>query len=157
MYLIISCLPFAVKSRMFWNMIGKSDNTGVAYDTIYSGLKNLYHAPPNEVSGQAKVDDKVRITSVKQNYQAVDSQFQILQALAISLQFDISSEIYRFSATRPRFPDPLNVSEKISQLPLFTQFFAAAPKTTQVDDIGNSRLLVSTLGAIHAISNPISF
>lgn len=42
-------------------------------------------------------------------------------------------------------------------MPLFTQFFAAAPKTAQVDDIGNSHLLVSTLGAIHAISNPIGF
>jgi len=68
MHLIISCLPFAVKSRMFWNMIGKSDNTGVACDTIYSGLESLYHAPPNEVSGQGKVDNKVRITSMDQNY-----------------------------------------------------------------------------------------
>jgi hypothetical protein len=87
----------------------------------------------------------------------IDSQFQILQAICISLQFEITSEIYRFTATRPRFPDPLNVSEKISQLPLFSQFFAAAPKNEQVDDIGNAQLLVSTLGAIHAISNPIGF
>jgi hypothetical protein len=62
MYFIISCLPFAVKARMFWNMIGKSDATGVACDTIYSGLESLYYALPNEVPGQTKVDDKVRIT-----------------------------------------------------------------------------------------------
>jgi hypothetical protein len=62
MYFIVSCLPFAVKARMFWNMIGKSDGTGVACNTIYSGLESLYHAPPNEVPGQTKVDDKVRIT-----------------------------------------------------------------------------------------------
>jgi hypothetical protein len=47
------------------------------------------------------------------------------------------------------------VSEKISQLPLFTQFIATAPKTAQVDDIAKAQLLVSTLGDIHAISNPI--
>jgi hypothetical protein len=84
-------------------------------------------------------------------------QFQILQALCISLQFEISSEIYRFAATKPRFPDPLNVSEKLAQLPLFTQFLAMAPKKAQVDDIAKAQLLVSTLGAIRAISNPIGF
>ncbi|KAE8447503.1 hypothetical protein EG329_010633 [Mollisiaceae sp. DMI_Dod_QoI] len=139
MYYIISCLPFAVKSRMFWNMIGKSDASGVASDALYSGLESLYYTLPNEISSEMKVDDK------------------ILQALCISLQFEISSEIYRFTATRPRFPDPLNVSEKINQLHLFSQFFAAAPKTAQVDDIGKAQLLVSTLGVIHAISNPLSF
>jgi hypothetical protein len=70
---------------------------------------------------------------------------------------EISSEIYRFTATRPRFPDPLSVPEKISQLPLFSQFFTAAPQTAQVDDIGNAQPLISTLGAIHAIANPIGF
>jgi hypothetical protein len=68
MYFIISCLPFEVKARMFWNMIGKSDATGVACDTIYSGLENLYNALPNEVPGQTKVDDKVRITSTKEDF-----------------------------------------------------------------------------------------
>jgi hypothetical protein len=65
MYFIISCLPFAVKARMFWNMIGMSDGTGVACGAIYSGLESLYYALPNEVPGQPKVDDKVRITSTK--------------------------------------------------------------------------------------------
>jgi hypothetical protein len=68
MYFIISSLPFAVKARMFWNMIGKSDATGIACDTIYSGLESLYCALPNEVPGQAKVDDKVRITSTKEDF-----------------------------------------------------------------------------------------
>jgi len=58
---------------------------------------------------------------------------------------------------KPRFPDPLNVSEKLAQLPLFTQFFAMAPKNAQVDDIAKAQLLVSTLGVIRAISNPIGF
>lgn len=47
------------------------------------------------------------------------------------------------------------MSEKLTQLPLFTQFFAVAPKNAQVDDIAKAQLLVSTLGAIHAIANPI--
>jgi len=49
------------------------------------------------------------------------------------------------------------VSEKLTQLPLFTQFFAMAPQKPQVDDIAKAQLLVSTLGAIHAISNPLDF
>lgn len=65
MYFIISCLPFAVKARMFWNMIGKSDATGVACNIFYSGLESLYYTLPNEVPGQTKVDDKVRITISK--------------------------------------------------------------------------------------------
>lgn len=68
MYFIISCLPFAVKARMFWNMIGKSDNTGIACDMIYSGLESLYSAHDNEVPGQTKVNDKVRITSTKKEF-----------------------------------------------------------------------------------------
>jgi hypothetical protein len=68
MYFIISCLPFAVKARMFWNMIGKSDATGVACDTLYSGLESLYYTFPNEVLGQAKVDEKVRITLTKEDF-----------------------------------------------------------------------------------------
>jgi hypothetical protein len=68
MYFIISCLPFAVKARMFWNMIGKSDATGVACDIIYSGLESLYYTLPNEVPGQIRVDNKVRITSMKEDF-----------------------------------------------------------------------------------------
>jgi hypothetical protein len=63
MYFIVSCLPFAVKARMFWNMIGKSGATGVAGHTIYSGLESWYNAPANEASGQTKVDDKVSLST----------------------------------------------------------------------------------------------
>ena len=68
MYFIVSCLPFAVKARMFWNMIGKSDAAGVACDTIYLGLESLYYALPNEIPGQTKVDDKVRLPSTKYGF-----------------------------------------------------------------------------------------
>jgi len=60
MYFIISCLPFAAKAKMFWNMVGKSDSTGVSCDIFYRGLESLYHAPAHGM--QAKVDDKVIIT-----------------------------------------------------------------------------------------------
>jgi hypothetical protein len=49
------------------------------------------------------------------------------------------------------------MSEKFTQLLLFTQFFAMIPKKAQIDDIAKAQLLVSTLGAIRAISNPIGF
>jgi hypothetical protein len=65
MYFIISCLPFVAKAKMFWNMIGKSDATGIAAQTIYKGLEDLYNAPPNEVPDQTKVDDKVRTPTKK--------------------------------------------------------------------------------------------
>jgi hypothetical protein len=62
MYFIVSCLPFAAKAKMFWNMIGKADTTGVACDLFYTGLEDLYNAPHNAVPGKTKVDDKVRIS-----------------------------------------------------------------------------------------------
>ncbi|KAH8746487.1 hypothetical protein F5882DRAFT_493200, partial [Hyaloscypha sp. PMI_1271] len=37
MYFIISCLPFAAKAKMFWNMTGKSDATGIPCDIFYTG------------------------------------------------------------------------------------------------------------------------
>ena len=45
----------------------------------------------------------------------------------------------------------------MKQLHLLSQFFAAAPQTAQIDDIGKAQLLVTTLGAVHAIVNPIGF
>ena len=65
MYFVISCLPFPSKAKMFWNIIGKSDSTGIACDTFYKGLESLYNAPHNAEPGQTKVDDKVRIISCK--------------------------------------------------------------------------------------------
>jgi len=80
---------------------------------------------------------------------------QILEALCLSLQFNLASEIYLFTSTKPRFPDPLTVIEKINQLPLVTQFFADFPQDARVADIANAQMLVSTLGAVHALSNPL--
>ncbi|KAF8855606.1 hypothetical protein BDZ45DRAFT_804902 [Acephala macrosclerotiorum] len=136
MFFIVSCLPFAVKARMFWNMIGKSDASGVGCDTIYLGIDSICSDIPD---GTSKVDDK------------------ILQALSLSLQFDITAELYNFTSSLPRFPDPLSVPDKLAQLHLFSQFFASAPKSAQITDIGKAQLLVSTLGTIHAIANPIGF
>lgn len=47
------------------------------------------------------------------------------------------------------------MSETLGHLPLFTQFFSKPPKKAQVDDIAKAQFLVTTLGVIHATSNPI--
>lgn len=78
-----------------------------------------------------------------------------MEALSLSLQFDLTSEIYQFTATKPRFPDPLSTSEKLSQLPHVSQFFSAVKKAG-VTDMANAQLLISTLAAVHALSNPLS-
>jgi hypothetical protein len=59
-------------------------------------------------------------------------------------------------STKPRFPDPLNSAERFNQLPLTAQFFSAIPETTSLNNIGQAQMLVNTLGAIHAQSNPLS-
>jgi hypothetical protein len=79
-----------------------------------------------------------------------------LEALCLSLQFNLTSEIYQFTSTKPRFPDPLSTTEKLNQLPLVSQFFSSTPNKASVTDIVNARLLISTLAAIHALSNPLS-
>jgi len=62
MYFIICCLPFAVRAKIFWNAIGRSDAAGANCDIVYSGLENLRYTMANEAPAQAKVDDRVRIT-----------------------------------------------------------------------------------------------
>lgn len=74
----------------------------------------------------------------------------------LSLQLNLTAEIYRFTSSRPRFPDHLKASEQLHQLTLLSQFFAAAPKAQQIQDTSAAQMLVSTLGAIHALSNPLS-
>ncbi len=59
MYVIISCLPFLAKAKMFWNMIGRADATGVACAIFYRGLESLYSAPDDAIPGETTVDDKV--------------------------------------------------------------------------------------------------
>jgi len=56
LFFIVSCLPFSVKVRMFWNMVGKASGAGVSCDTIYSGLDKFYDKVPGQV---AMVDKKV--------------------------------------------------------------------------------------------------
>jgi len=75
----------------------------------------------------------------------------------MSLQFDLCNEIYCFTGTKPRFPDPIPTDEKLSQMPLTSLFFSLAPKAAQVADTEHAQLLASTLGAVHALANPLSF
>ncbi len=42
-------------------------------------------------------------------------------------------------------------------MPLTSLFFDAAPASPQITDIAKAQLLVQTLGAVHAASNPLSF
>jgi hypothetical protein len=56
LFFIVSCLPFNVKVRMFWNMVGKTSGAGVYCDTLYSGLGELCNKPPGQ---GAVVDRKV--------------------------------------------------------------------------------------------------
>jgi hypothetical protein len=75
----------------------------------------------------------------------------------MSLQFDLGNEIYVFTGTKPRFPDPIPTPEKISQMELTSLFFELAPSQAQITDIAKAQFLVSALGAVHAVSNPLSF
>lgn len=67
MYFIVSILPFAVKARMFWNMIGKSDPSGVTCDTLYQGIETMRYIFPNEYLSTSMVDDKVSLPSTKRH------------------------------------------------------------------------------------------
>ena len=54
LFCILSCLPFAVKVRIFWNMIGQSSSAGISCDVAYKGLDGFYSA----ALGQSFVLDK---------------------------------------------------------------------------------------------------
>ena len=73
----------------------------------------------------------------------------------MSLQLNINVELYRFTSSKPRFRDPLSAPEQLRQLPLLMQYFAAAPKSPVIDEITNAQPLVSALGAVHALANPL--
>jgi hypothetical protein len=75
----------------------------------------------------------------------------------MSLQFDLCNEIYCFTGTKPRFPDPIPAAEKLSQLPLTSLFFSLVPQESQATEAGHAQLLASALGAVHALGNPLSF
>jgi hypothetical protein len=47
------------------------------------------------------------------------------------------------------------MAEKITQLRLTSEFFTSTPKGVSIADIANAQMLVSTLGAVHALANPL--
>jgi hypothetical protein len=57
-YFAVSCLPFAVKARMFWNILGSITSEGVSCDIIYRAVENFYSGIPGQ---PAMVDLKVRV------------------------------------------------------------------------------------------------
>ncbi|ORY18621.1 hypothetical protein BCR34DRAFT_582903 [Clohesyomyces aquaticus] len=135
LFFITSCLPFSVRVKMFWNTVGHANSSGVPCDVVYNKLDTFY----NNIPGNPAFVDK-----------------KILDAVSLSLQFSMTAEIYRFISSRPRFPDPLSGPAQLDQLPQIRQFFAAAPGNAQINDIASAQPLISTLGAIHALSNPLS-
>jgi hypothetical protein len=160
MFFIISCLPFAVRARMFWNVIGRVEAAGIACGVLYSGVQTFLELPHESSPESTFVDEKVRIppTGYRMKKSAMLIHLsQILQAISMSLQFDLNNEIYYFTGTKPRFPDPIPTPEKLSQMPLTSLFFSMAEQQVRVVDIAQAQMLVSTLGAIHALANPLSF
>ncbi|KAK5651900.1 hypothetical protein OQA88_11559 [Cercophora sp. LCS_1] len=139
MYFILSCLPFAVRARMFWNAIGRLATCEAS--VLYAGIEGYLDLPYGLAAAPDSwlIDDKV------------------LQALGFSLQLDLCHEIYCFTGTQPRFPDPIPVPEKLSQMPLTSLFFSLAPEQPRVTDIAEAQRLASALGAVHALANPLSF
>jgi hypothetical protein len=74
MFFVISCLSFATRAKMFWNMIGKSDASGIPCDVIYKGMETVYSASPNTAPSAAMIDDKVNLnfSSDKKYFSTVD-------------------------------------------------------------------------------------
>ena len=148
MYFILSCLPFAVRARMFWNVVGKmvlmqetaGASAAAACGVLYAGLESYLELPHGLAAPPESwlIDEKV------------------LDAIGMSLQFDLCNEIYCFTGAQPRFPDPIPVPEKLSQLPLTSLFFSLVPQIPQVTNAAHAQLLASALGAVHALANPLS-
>ncbi|KAK3688012.1 hypothetical protein B0T22DRAFT_489779 [Podospora appendiculata] len=143
MYVILSCLPFALRARMFWNAVGRLASESCEASVLYAGVEGYLDLPLPLPSAPDSlplvVDDKV------------------LQAVGLSLQFDLCDEIYCFTGTRPRFPDPIPEPEKLAQMPLTSLFFSLVPQHPQVTDVAQAQRLASALGAVHALANPLSF
>ena len=59
MFFVLSCLPFVTRAKMFWNMIGKSDATGITCEIIYKELETMYSVPSNTIPANTMIDDKV--------------------------------------------------------------------------------------------------
>ncbi|KAK4448720.1 hypothetical protein QBC34DRAFT_464461 [Podospora aff. communis PSN243] len=143
MYFIVSCLPLPVRARMFWNMVGRVEARGVPCSVLYNGAENFLRPLAAGCSPDSTfVDEK------------------IIKAICLSLQFDLTGEIYHFTGTKPRFPDPIPAAEKLSQLPLTSLFFSlweqsAGPRQLAAADA--AQLFAWVLGAVHAQANPLSF
>lgn len=73
LFLIISCLPFSVKARMFWNMVGNSNPHGLSCDIVYSGLDGFYNNVPGQNLG---VEKKVSFQLMIPQYMFVNSNIR---------------------------------------------------------------------------------
>jgi hypothetical protein len=61
MYFIVSCLPFALRARMFWNMVGRTqEGVGTACSVLYGGAEGFLQLPNEASVEKSFVDEKVR-------------------------------------------------------------------------------------------------
>jgi hypothetical protein len=60
MFFMVSCLPFAVKARMFWNIVGKTNAHGIGCDTLYAGLESFMLAKAGVDPASMLTDEKVQ-------------------------------------------------------------------------------------------------
>jgi hypothetical protein len=153
MFFIVSCLPFATRSRIFWNALGQNATNGLLCDSVYAGIPNYCNKNPG--SG-AMLDAKV--STINDRKRTIANVIpQVLEAISLSLQVQMASEVHEFVTTRPRFPDPLKINEKMDQLTQVNNFISTAPKSVRIHDIAQAQLFIATLSSLHAISNPLSF
>ena len=59
MFFIVSCLPFAVRARMFWNIVGRTEASGVSTPCLYSGVEQFMLHMATVDAEQTRVEDKV--------------------------------------------------------------------------------------------------
>ncbi|KAK8867416.1 hypothetical protein PGQ11_005994 [Apiospora arundinis] len=140
-FLLVSSLPFVVRARMLWNIVQHDDDQAIRCDALFAGVE-AYASPSTK--GDAEESPTVHRKTIL--------------SLTLSLQFDLCNEIYLMMGTKSRFPDPVPTKKKLLQMPLLSHFFDSAPRddVRQIQDIKKAQPLVFVLGAIHAVSNPIS-
>ncbi len=60
MYFIVSCLPFAVRARMFWNIVGQTSEVGATCESLYAGVDGFMSPAAKGVTAPF-IDNKVRL------------------------------------------------------------------------------------------------
>ncbi|KAH8656136.1 hypothetical protein BGZ60DRAFT_417858 [Tricladium varicosporioides] len=139
-YLIICCLPFHTRARMFWNMAGALDAGGILSTTIYRGKELEAMKPPITVSS-------TEILAVSE---------KLCKFISLSIEYDLGREIGTYTNDAP-FMDGIPVQHSIAQLPLLNKFFDMEPPTDIVRTTERTQFIVQTLGIVQGSLLPFSF